>query len=231
MSAQVLAPETIAKVWKLAHPGECVSHSTLYRALRLGLIPGCLPETHLRRREKRKYKRNLNYNSVQPEHTIHDRPAVVNRRERIGDWEGDTIFGGKGKGYLVTCVERCSRYIAARIAKNKSCLTVNEAMLAALDDLPVKTLTLNNGSEFADFKALEEGLSATVYFAALRSPWQRGTNENLNDALRFFFPRGTDFRKLDPAVLQYVVDLLNDRPRKCLHWLSPRRVFLSRCCT
>ena len=82
-----------------------------------------------------------------------------------------------------------------------------------------------NGSEFALFKQLEEALDTTVYFADPHSPWQRGSNENINDCLRFFFPKGYDFRDLSDEQLQNVVDLINSRPRLCLNLHSPNRIF------
>ncbi|MGL5515008.1 MAG: IS30 family transposase [Sporomusa sp.] len=224
-------PETITALWKIKHPGARLSHCTVYRALRRNMLPDCSPKTHLRRRNKRKYSQRSNYNSVQPEHTIHERCDSINNRERIGDWEGDTVYGGINKGYLTTCVDRLSRFLAASCADDKSTINVNQAMVTSLQGLPVESLTLDNGSEFADFKELESLLKTTVYFADPHSPWQRGSNENMNGLLRFFFPKGTDFRSFTAQAIQAVVDLINDRPRKCLNWLSPREVFFSKCCT
>jgi IS30 family transposase len=84
----------------------------------------------------------------------------------------------------------------------------------------VKSITLDNGSEFSEFRALEKELDTTVYFAEPHKPWQRGTNESTNDLLRFFFPKGTDFHAVTQQ-LDYVVKLINDRPRKCLNYQSP----------
>ena len=96
--------------------------------------------------------------------------------------------------------------------------------------MPIHTITLDNGSEFADFKGIEQDLNTTIYFADPHSPWQRGLNENTNDILRFFFPKGCDFRSVSRQRLDEVETLLNNRPRKCLGWLSPIE-FLSKCCT
>jgi IS30 family transposase len=94
----------------------------------------------------------------------------------------------------------------------------------------VGSLSLDNGSEFADFKGMEKDLKTKVYFADRHAPWQRGSNENVNDLIRFFFPKGTNFHKVKAETLAQVVDLINHRPRKCLGWLSPTEVF-SKCCT
>ena len=96
--------------------------------------------------------------------------------------------------------------------------------------IPIHTITLDNGSEFADFKGIEEDLGATIYFADPRSPWQRGLNENTNDILRFFFPKGTDFSKVSEMELAKVVYLINSRPRKCLDYLSPIDFITKKCC-
>lgn len=98
-------------------------------------------------------------------------------------------------------------------------------------DVPIETITLDNGSEFADFKGIEDDLHTTVYFADPHSPWQRGLNENTNDMLRFFFPKGTNFLEVDDEDLQSVVSLINNRPRKCLDYLSPLEFISSKCCS
>lgn len=94
-----------------------------------------------------------------------------------------------------------------------------------LKGLPVRSISLDNGSEFAEFRQLEKQLKTKVYFAEPHKPWQRGTNENTNDMLRFFFPKGFDFRTVSQDDVDFVVALLNNRPRKCLGWKSPAEVF------
>jgi len=105
-----------------------------------------------------------------------------------------------------------------------------EAVCKALSGLPVHSLTLDNGTEFAEFKGIEKALNTVVYFADPHSPWQRGSNENTNGLLRFFFPKGSDFRQITQERLHEVADLLNNKPRKCLGWLSPAD-FFAKCCT
>lgn len=195
------------------------------------MIKGYAAKTHLRRRGKRKYGNRSKYNTIRPENTIHDRPQQANDRIRIGDWEGDTVFGGTGKGVLVTLVDRRSRFLVAGISKTHSSAEVNRVMKELLTALPVHTITLDNGSEFAMYKSTEKALNTIVYFADPHSPWQRGSNENMNGILRFFFPRGTDFHATSPEELSYVLELINNRPRKCLGWLSPLEVFSQICRT
>lgn len=229
--SQYWSPEIIASTWK--QKGNHVSHSTIYSALKKGLIENFTPKNILRRHGKRKQTHKCY--TIHPDHHINERPLIVERRGRLGDWEGDTIYGSIGKGYLVTCVDRKSRYLAASIAKDKYNETINEAFKEAFQrathQIPIKTITLDNGSEFGGFRELEKELDTEIYFADPHSPWQRGSNENLNDLLRFFFPRGTDFRTVSQDYLDFVISLINNRPRKCLGWLSPNDFILSKCCT
>ena len=98
-----------------------------------------------------------------------------------------------------------------------------------LHGLPVNSISLDNGSEFAEFRALEEELHTTVYFAEPHKPWQRGTNENTNELFRFFFPKGFNFLSITQEIVDQVVNLINNRLRKCLGWRSPAEVFLAEC--
>ena len=143
---------------------------------------------------------------------------------RLGDFEGDTVYGSIGKGYLVTAVDRMSRLTVASIAGDKTTESINAAFKAAFEKAKLirpLTLTLDNGTEFLGFKELEAMLGVKVYFADAHAPWQRGSNENVNGLLRFFFPKGTDFNSITEAQLDGVLELINNRPRKCLGFLSP----------
>ena len=159
------------------------------------------------------------------ESSIHSRETIIELRGRLGDFEGDTVYGSVGKGYLITGVDRRSRYLVAAIARDKKAQTTNAAFVDAFMNAERKikplTLTLDNGTEFAEYRALEKELGITIYFADTHSPWQRGSNENINGLIRFFFPRGTNFNEVSDEQLRAVVELINDRPRKCLNFLSP----------
>ena len=146
----------------------------------------------------------------------------------MGDLEGDTVYGGIGKGVLLTFVDRRSRMLYATCRPNRSSNTIKEAFPVVLEGVDVKSITLDNGPEFPE---IEKQLKTTIYFADPYSPWQRGSNENMNGILRFFFPKGSDFRFITNEKLQYVVDLINNRPRKCLGWLSPLEFISLKCCT
>ena len=230
---QYWPPETIAD--NCNKNGYTVAFSTIYNAVKAGIFPEIEPKTHFRRRGKKKHSKRGNHATIHPEHTIHDRPLIVDERLRIGDWEGDTVCGAKNKSCLVTQVDRKSKLLAAAISPDHSMEEVRKATKRAFELLntriPIHTITLDNGSEFADFKGIEEDLDTTIYFADPHSPWQRGLNENTNDILRFFFPKGTDFSLVSEEDLLKVVYLINSRPRKCLDFLSPIDFISKKCCT
>jgi IS30 family transposase len=222
------SPEIISRRWAMEHPGVPLCHSTIYRALRAKRLKGFSCKTHLRRHGKRKNSHKSQ--SIHPEHTIHDRPEIAALRQRLGDMEGDTVCGAKNRSYVVTVVDRTSRMLYAAISAGSNSDHIAQAFSAALGGQTVETLTLDRGREFAKFKDIEQILDATIYFCDPHSPWQRPTNENTNGLLRFFFPKGTDWDVVDPQLFLHAVSLINNRPRKCLGWLSPVE-FLKMCCS
>lgn len=220
------SPETICGRWSKDFSNEKPLHySTIYAYIKRGEFPHIKPKTHLRRKGKKLFKRNSNCNTIQPDRIIPQWIDEIKNRERIGDWEGDTVYGGVGKGLLVTLVDRKSRFLCSGLLEDRVAIKTEQVITKLLDGLPVKSISLDNGSEFSEFKKLEKNLNTKVYFAEPHKPWQRGTNENTNDILRFFFPKGYDFHSLDEDTLNYVVALINHRPRKCLGWKTPYEVF------
>lgn len=219
------SPEIIAAKWNQQNPEKRISFSTIYLAVKRGCFKGISEKQHLRRRGKKKYGKRCKFNSIQPEHTIHERPQSANDRSECGHFEGDTVRGAVNKGCIVTLVDRKSRKLFAAKSENMSSQSVYEAILKALKGVKPKSITFDNGSEFAQFKKIEEALNTTVYFADPHSPWQRPSNENINDCLRFFFPKGFDFISLDDNILNHVVDIINSRPRFCLNLSSPNQIF------
>ena len=220
------SPEAICGRWHKEFPDKkplCVS--TIYRYIRLGKFPKITAKQNLRRRGKRIQTRNANYNSIQPDRIIPEWSKEIRDRIRIGDWEGDTVYGGVGKGLLVTLVDRKSRHLKMGLLANRTAEGTRKVIEKLLCGLPVKSVSLDNGSEFSEFRKLEESLSTLVYFAEPHKPWQRGTNENTNDIVRFFFPKGFDFRTVTDEDIQLVEELINNRPRKCLGWKTPAEIF------
>ena len=218
------SPEEIAMRWNKDHPGEHLSFSTIYRYIKRHLFPGIRTTKHLRRRGKNRHLVHHNCSVILAERRIPDWPKEIAERLRVGDWEGDTVYGGIGKGLLVTLVDRKTRFLCAHRINSRDAVETRLAIQEMLKDLPIHSLSLDNGSEFAEFEKLEEELGAPIYFAEPHKPWQRGTNENMNGILRFFFRKGHDFHSTTDSEVQTVVDSINNRPRKCLGWLSPAEI-------
>jgi len=211
------SPETISTRWKMSG-GTGLAHTTIYRAFKKKLLQDYSAKTHLRRRGRRK---NLRGGALPTHNSIHDRPQEATLRLTPGHLEGDTVYGGIGKGCLLTLVDRKTRILQAGIIETRYSDVVEEAFKRVLAKDQPKSITLDNGSEFANFLNIEKNHNTTIYFADPHSPWQRGSNENVNGLIRFFFPKGTNFHKVTAEDLAHVVDLINNRPRKCLGWLSP----------
>lgn len=224
------SPEIIAAKWRQKHPNDTVAFATIYRALKSGLFKGLTPKQYLRRRGKLKVKDCSKFNTIHPEHSIHEWSDEIKKRMRFGDWEGDTVRAAAGKGGLLTLVDRKSRKLIAVKVNNFSSDTLYNAVLEAFSEFKPKSITFDNGSEFAMFKEMEKALNTTVYFADPHSPWQRGSNENINGLIRFFFPKGKgiNFRLIEQVEIDKVVNLINTRPRFCLNLNCPDDVF---CCT
>lgn len=219
------SPETIAGKWNILYPEDSLCFSTIYRYVKRKMFPNISSKTHLRRRGKRKYSRNTNTNTIHPDRIIPEWQEEIKERLRIGDWEGDTVLGGINKGAIVTFVDRKSRYLVARIISCKTAEATKDAIVKMMCNMPKRSISLDNGSEFAMFKEIEKELQTEIYFAEPHKPWQRGTNENTNDILRFFYPKGFDFRTITQEDLDKVVDLINNRPKKILGWQTPAEVF------
>lgn len=211
-------------------PAMRVSHEAVYRwifhdARAGGQLYRCLCLSHPRRRRQRRYGslRGLIPGRV----SIGERPAVVEGRKRFGDWEGDTVYGRRTRFCLLTQVERKSRYLIAAKVPDRQAHSVAQCKIAQFAPLPKhwrRTLTLDNGREFAAFKQVERATGLRVFFADPYCAWQRGANENTNGLLRRYFPKGTDFSQVTDRELAFVVHALNNRPRKCLGYRTPCEV-------
>ncbi len=159
--------------------------------------------------------------------SIDERPVIVDRRSRLGDWEGDTIIGGKRQGALVSLVDRKSSFTLIDKVTRKTAAQVRDAatgLLGPLKDL-VHTLTLDNGKEFAYHEDIAQSLKAKVYFAHPYSSWERGLNENTNGLIRQYFPKKHDFTTITDEEIAEVMHRLNHRPRKKLGFKTPYEVF------
>lgn len=156
------------------------------------------------------------------------RPSIVDKKTRIGDLEGDTIVGVKGgdKSCLLTLVDRVSKYTIIRKLPNKTASAVEVAMYDSYDNsiLPFKTVTYDNGTEFANHVNISKMLGCSIYFARPYRSCDRGLNEHTNGLIRRFYPKKTDFAAITEEHICYVQELLNNRPRKSLKFLTPNEV-------
>lgn len=162
---------------------------------------------------------------------IDRRPKIVDRRARYGDWEGDTIVGRRHRGGLVTLVERKSGYLLTAKLADRHADRVSRALVRLYQDLPPtlrRTLTLDNGKEFAHHEWVSKQVDLDVYFAKPYAAWQRGSNEHVNLLLREYFPKGTDFQQISRNEVADATNRLNNRPRKRLNYLTPNEVFNKR---
>ena len=203
-----------------------VSHQTIYAWIQAEEAAG---------RHWRRYLRSAGWKRRGREHcgrlaactSIEGRPAAVDRRGRYGDWEGDTVVGKSHRGGAVTLVERKSGYLLLGRVGNLQAATVRQSAAELYRTTPPalrKTLTLDNGKEFAEHQQLEVEASLKIYFAKPYCAWQRGSNENTNGLIRQFFPKGTDLARIPIHQFTKVQDLLNNRPRKRLGYRTPVEV-------
>ena len=158
---------------------------------------------------------------------IDERPAVVDRRSRIGDWEGDTVMGKGRKSALLTLVERRTLYTVIVRLTGKRADLLADALIAKVGVMRsrVETITFDNGLEFSEHERIAAKLNTKIYFAHPYSSWERGINENTNGLIRQYFPKGTDFNKVTDEDTQFVMDRLNNRPRKTRGGKSPNELF------
>lgn len=212
-----------------------ISHEAIYQAIytdeRLHFLIAYLPQARPKRR-KRGQGKSRRGPSIPNRVGIEQRPPQVQNRERYGDWEADTIVGATQRGFVVSLVERESLQTRLRKVQTKHAQPVALAVIDALQDFPeswLKTLTLDNGTEFAQHEEIAQTLPIDIYFADPYASYQRGTNENTNGLVRRYLPKGTDFANITQEQLDAIADELNNRPRKKLAYRTPNQVFQKLC--
>jgi IS30 family transposase len=220
------SPEQIDnRLKKEGHPIQ-IGMATIYRGFSSGLLSAPLRKKLRRKGRKPKSFRGCGHLPVT--HTIHERPDAADKRERLGDWEGDTIRGAKWSGCVATLVDRKSRYSIFAKLPDRTAAVFTAAVAEAFKNVPpekLHTITCDHGKEFAEHQKLADILRCTVYFADPGNPGQRGTNENTNGLLRQFLPKRTSFASVSQSDVDAFAEILNRRPRKCLGWMSPHEVF------
>jgi IS30 family transposase len=184
------------------------------------------------RKQHRKRKRRLpksedRRGQIKNRIGIENRPEIVESRERVGDWEVDTVVSRESKTVLVTAVERKSLLTRIILAPTRESTIVTKALVRGLKRYKkyVYTITGDNGKEFADHEEVAEVLEACFYFATPYHSWERGTNENTNGLIRQYFPKKTDFSKLTAEDVASVEWKINNRPRKSLGYKTASEVF------
>lgn len=206
-----------------------ISHEWIYQHILADQQANGDLYTHLRQYGKRRkrYGKHDRRGKLPDRVSIEERPQIVEQRERLGDWEIDTLVGKGHRGALVSLVERKSRYTLLLPVAQLLANLVADATISLLLPLAgfVHTITGDNGKEFAEHVRIAETLKANFYFAHPYSAWERGTNENTNGLVRQYFPKTTDFSRIAFSETKTAVDRLNHRPRKCLDFMSPFEVF------
>ncbi len=205
-------------------------HETIYQYILADKRSGGSLYTHLRHQNKtyrKRYGAAHNRNGIPNRTAIDERPEVVNSRERIGDWEADTMIGKNHKGVFVTLDERKSKLRLAMPVSNKRARDVTDAMISLFNPLKcfVKTITFDNGKEFAFHEEVAQALRCDTYFATPYHSWERGQNENANGLLRQYFPKSMELIDVTKKQVFDAVHKLNSRPRKCLGFKTPYEVF------
>jgi IS30 family transposase len=216
-----------------ADGGASVCHETIYRHVygpegREDGLYRHLPKA--RRRRGSRYGRRPRGASIPRERWIENRPAEVERRESFGHWEADLLIFRKehGKANVTSLMERKSRYTFLLANEDKRSAAVVGGIADALRGLPEdarRTVTFDRGSEFAVHAVLDRDLAVKAYFCDPHSPWQKGAVENANGRVRRFLPRHCEPEALARAYLRRLADRLNDTPRRCLGYRTPREVF------
>jgi transposase, IS30 family len=226
------SPEQIAGRWRMVDYAEdasqWISHESIYRHIRADKAAGGKLYLHPRRGHKRfssKAKADCDMGRIKGRKGIDERPSSVNERIEAGHWEADTVkLKGKEGQCMATVVERSIGLLLGGRMPDSSAQAMNEALTRALAPVPEKlrrTVTVDNGKEFAWFAELETTLGIQVYFAHPYSAWERALNENTNGLLRQYFPKKKNLGTITDDEIQQAINALNNRPRKRLKYQTP----------
>jgi len=228
------SPEQISGRLKTKYDKQIIHHETIYQ-----WIYNKRPEfKKYLRCKKRKYRRRYGtkirekQRELAKKKSIDTRPARVEKRSELGDWEGDTIVGGEKTTDILTHVDRKSGYLLADILKRATAENVKRSTVKRFYKIPKKkklSITYDNGTEFSAHKTIEERTKIPIYFAHPYHSWERGTNENTNGLLKQFFPKKMPLANVCQEQVAKAVKLINNRPRKRLNYLTPDEVFKKNC--
>ena len=226
------SPEQI--VGRLKQEGRLsLHHETIYQYILADKKAGGQLYRQLRHQNKtyrKRYGSPRNRSGIPNRVDIDERPEIVNQRQRLGDWEADTIIGKQHQGAIVTLDERQSKLRLAAPLAGKKAEPVKQAMVALLQPFKahVHTITYDNGKEFTRHEAVAATLECETYFAKPYHSWERGQNENANGLLRQYFPKTITLLDVTRQQVLEAVHKLNTRPRKCLGFRTPAEVFMEK---
>lgn len=209
---------------------EWVCKETIYKHVYAGAKAGGemwknLPRAHRKRRRRCPRVEGWGRGKIPNQRMIDTRPAEVESRATVGHWEGDLINGAAKTGNLVTAVERSTRFTLLGRTDTKEADEVTAVLCAMFLQTPEAAragLTLDNGKEFARHEQIADTTGMDVFFAHPYHSWERGTNENTNGLIRRLYPKRSSFARIGTRELRRIDRYLNDRPRKCLGWKTPR---------
>jgi transposase, IS30 family len=223
------SPELIAGRIKLDQPGCTVSHETIYQYVyHLDEPERAAYIGYLRRRHRHRHRcrsgKAQRKNRIPGRISIDDRPAAVAARRQFGHWEGDSIVSSRNSVGLYSLVERKTRLLKLARVRGRDGKRTAAAVIRRLGPLPKRarrTLTMDNGFEHGRHQSITSAIGIRCFFCDPYSAWQRGTNENRNGLIRYYFPKGTDFARLTRAEIERVESAINNRPMKCLGFKTP----------
>jgi len=208
-----------------------ISHETIYRYIWADKHAGGTLYQHLRGARKQRRKRYGRYDSrgrLAGKRPITARPAAVETRRALGHWEGDTMLGASQAGPCVlSLVERKTGYLLLGQLRRRTSAAVNQRAqrLIASQPHPVRTITVDNGTEFHEYAQLERATAARFYFATPHHAWERGTNENTNGLVRQYLPKRQSMAHLTQPECNRIATKLNRRPRKRLGYRTPEECY------
>ncbi len=207
-----------------------ISHERIYQFLLVDKKAGGMLYTHLRhsgKKRKKRYGSKDRRGQIKNRISIDERPKVVDKKLRIGDWEGDTIIGKQQQKAIVTLVDRASKVVRIGPVATKHSEIVAKIMINLLKQMKHTnhTITLDNGKEFSDHEKVANLVNMKIYFAHPYSSWERGLNENTNGLIRQYIKKGSSFECVTNERISFIENRLNNRPRKSLGYRTPNEVY------
>jgi transposase, IS30 family len=218
---------------RLKQEGKSISHESIYQYVWANKRLGGLLYKHLRHHGKKYNKRSSSQAGrglIPGRVDISERPKIVEKKLRIGDFEGDTIVGARHQGAILSYVDRHSKFVWLQKLKNREASTVLAATKEQFTEMPHKiwSITFDNGKEFSKHEEIALFLNTNCYFAKPYRAWERGLNEHTNGLVRQYLPKSTDIKHVSTEFITQIEEKLNHRPRKVLNYKTPYEVFFGK---